>query len=115
MSRQDEVDSYNEQELREQIAYDIRAELVCCDAYEKYAYTAAAGTTHAICFWGEAAARIALKQDESAELRERQRHKPGCSPFSSPCSCPEWSPEQHHPSCTPLAHHNDCPEWRLPI
>lgn len=40
-------------------ARDIRAELVCCDVYERDRDTERAGRTHAICFWGEAGARIA--------------------------------------------------------
>jgi hypothetical protein len=41
------------------IAYRIRAELVCCDIYDHDAGTNRAGRTHAICFWGEAGARLA--------------------------------------------------------
>lgn len=48
------------------IAHDIRRELVCCDIYERKADTedrdeaeAVGEGPHAICFWGEAAARIA--------------------------------------------------------
>lgn len=51
-----------ETELRAQIAYRIRAKLVCCDIYEKTAETSRPRVgegPHAICFWGEAAARIA--------------------------------------------------------
>lgn len=40
-------------------AYRIRAELVCCDVYQQDHDTDRAGTRHAICFWGEAAAQIA--------------------------------------------------------
>lgn len=40
-------------------AYEIRAELVCCDIYERDHETDRAGRTHPICFWGEAGARIA--------------------------------------------------------
>ncbi|GIF14818.1 hypothetical protein [Actinoplanes teichomyceticus] len=49
-----------ERDLRAQIAYRIRAELVCCDVYDRDHDTERAGKTHSICFWGEAAARIAL-------------------------------------------------------
>ncbi|HEY6115919.1 MAG TPA: hypothetical protein VI172_08175 [Candidatus Dormibacteraeota bacterium] len=45
--------------VQERIAYRIRAELVCCDIYARTANTSDAGREHAICFWGEAAARIA--------------------------------------------------------
>jgi hypothetical protein len=48
-----------ERDLRARIAYRIRAELVCCDIYERDHDTDRAGRTHAICFWGEAGARIA--------------------------------------------------------
>lgn len=48
-----------EEDVRAAIAYRIRAELVCCDVYERDHDTDRAGRTHAICFWGEAAARIA--------------------------------------------------------
>lgn len=43
----------------EDVAYRIRAELVCCDIYDLDAGTKRAGRTHSICFWGEAGARIA--------------------------------------------------------
>lgn len=43
---------------RQHLAWQIRAELVCCDVYERDHGTERAGTRHAICFWGEAAARI---------------------------------------------------------
>lgn len=49
--------------LRTSIAQRIRAELVCCDVYERDHYTDRAGRTHPICFWGEAAARIAEEAD----------------------------------------------------
>jgi hypothetical protein len=42
------------------IAADIRRELVCCDVYDRDAGTDRAGREHPICFWGEAAGRIAL-------------------------------------------------------
>jgi len=42
------------------IAEEIRRELVCCcNVYERDHGTSRGGATHAICFWGEAAARIA--------------------------------------------------------
>lgn len=52
--------------LVREIMHNIRAELVCCDAYELYAGDAAAiekveRAGHGICFWGEAAARIAWR------------------------------------------------------
>jgi hypothetical protein len=53
-----------ERDLRARIAYRIRAELVCCDVYERDHDTERAGETHAICFWGEAAARIAEDSEE---------------------------------------------------
>lgn len=34
-------------------------EVVCCNIYDRDAGTNRAGERHAICFWGEAAARIA--------------------------------------------------------
>lgn len=46
------------------IARKIRRELVCCDVYDRDAGTERAGRTHSICFWGEAAARIAERPDE---------------------------------------------------
>lgn len=48
-----------ETKVRQRVAADIRAELVCCNIYDQDKSTDRAGTTHAICFWGEAAARIA--------------------------------------------------------
>ncbi|GAB7053230.1 hypothetical protein [Catenuloplanes indicus] len=44
---------------RKRIAYRIRAELVCCDIYDRDHGTNRAGRTHPICFWGEAGAQIA--------------------------------------------------------
>ena len=46
--------------LLDSVAYRIRAELVCCDLYEQVHDTPAADNLgdHAICFWGEAAARL---------------------------------------------------------
>lgn len=53
-----------EWDLRAAIAYRIRAELVCCDLYERTHASPASVKVgegpHAICYWGEAAARIAL-------------------------------------------------------
>lgn len=46
-------------EVVAEIARDIRRELVCCDVYERDQGTDRAGRTHPICFWGEAAARVA--------------------------------------------------------
>lgn len=49
-------------DLPGQIAYRIRAELVCCDAYDVHGRLDASDEIeppHAICYWGEAAARIA--------------------------------------------------------
>lgn len=61
-----------EQKIRAQIAYDIRADLVCCDMYDKvqeyakekgypdYLELEAIPGYHGICHWAEAAARIAV-------------------------------------------------------
>lgn len=72
----------NEKELRAKIAYDIRAELVCCNIYERLAPKRAEideqqpgwGETyselldaigdHDLCYWGEVAARIAENPNE---------------------------------------------------
>ena len=43
----------------------IRAELVCCDIYDQDASTGRTGGLHAICFWGEAAARLAEEVGET--------------------------------------------------
>lgn len=43
--------------IRTQIAGQIRTELVCCDVYETRRPDQAG--SHTICYWGEAAARIA--------------------------------------------------------
>lgn len=46
-----------------QIAYRIRTELVCCNIYQRVQDSEVPlerlGGSHAICYWGEAAARIA--------------------------------------------------------
>ncbi len=52
-------------DIRQQIAEKIRAELVCCFIYDDDRGTSRAGRTHAICFWGEAAARLAEDREES--------------------------------------------------
>ncbi len=43
------------------IAYNIRSELVCCRAYDMYEGNPeeAEEQGHGLCFWGEAAARLA--------------------------------------------------------
>lgn len=46
-------------DLRAAIAYEIRAELVCCDILDTKDPGRAERTGHAICYWGEAAARLA--------------------------------------------------------
>ncbi len=46
-------------EAAAKIALEIRRELVCCTVYDEDADTERAGQRHAICFWGEAGARIA--------------------------------------------------------
>jgi hypothetical protein len=45
-----------ESKLRASVAEGIRRELVCCDAYDRGVLPSVG---HAICYWGEAAARIA--------------------------------------------------------
>lgn len=57
-----EVDNLRQQVRRDtasEIALAIRADLVCCDVYDRHAGTKQAGTEHAICFWSEASARFA--------------------------------------------------------
>lgn len=69
-----------EKALRAKIAYDIRADLVCCDMYDTVQKVAKALEAkgeqlwepekvikgyHAICHWGECAARIAEQGPES--------------------------------------------------
>lgn len=67
------MNAEEEKALRAKIAYDIRAELVCCDMYDKVQDIDKAMQAngdrlwdaedivgyHGICHWGEAAARIA--------------------------------------------------------
>lgn len=54
-----------DQMLRDQIAEQIRAELVCCDIYKrmnaqhKPGYPCHDGNYHETCYWGEAGAQIA--------------------------------------------------------
>lgn len=60
-----------ERECAERIAYNIRAELVCCDAYDRFEYSEQAEEIgHGLCYWGEASARLAehtagLRTDEN--------------------------------------------------
>lgn len=70
------MNAEEEKALRAKIAYDIRAELVCCDMYDQVqAYSKSKGDPayirfkdipgyHGICHWGEAAARIAENRSE---------------------------------------------------
>lgn len=73
------MNAEEEKALRAKIAYDIRAELVCCDMYDTVQKVAEAleangqvmwnpadhiRSYHDICHWGEAAARIAEGQPE---------------------------------------------------
>lgn len=55
-----------ERQIREAIAYRSRAELVCCDLYERThdndAWEKAASGPHSICYWSEAAARLAERE-----------------------------------------------------
>lgn len=46
-------------DLRAAIAEEIRAELVCCDILDTKNPGKAERAGHAICYWGEAAARLA--------------------------------------------------------
>lgn len=56
------------------IARKIRAELVCCDIYARTQGTEDAGEgDHAICFWGEASARIAESMDNGSEMTENRK------------------------------------------
>lgn len=58
------------------IAYRIRAELVCCDVYQQDHDTDRAGTRHAICFWGEAAAQLqAVVEHLTAQLRQKEEER----------------------------------------
>ena len=54
-----------------EIAETIRRELVCCDVYERHAGGPKAGTEHPICFWGEAAARLASDEPDSEKIKAR--------------------------------------------
>lgn len=73
------MNAEEEKTLRAKIAYDIRAELVCCDEYDRVQVLdkvmQAVGERlwepekelknyHAICHWGECAARVAEGQPE---------------------------------------------------
>lgn len=46
--------------VQARIAAEIRAELVCCNTYDE---DSAETTKHQICYWGEAAARLADPSD----------------------------------------------------
>lgn len=57
-------DSDTRQLHGDQIAYRIRAELVCCDIYDRVQRREAQhpevnGSNHTLCYWGEAAAQLA--------------------------------------------------------
>lgn len=64
------------QEVAETIASNIRAELVCCDAYDRLRPDPgdAEERGHGLCYWGEAAARVA----ESTRL---------AGDIDDPCEC----------------------------
>lgn len=56
----------------EAIAYRIRAELVCCDIYDEVQagrrkHPDRGASSHTICYWGEAAARLAEEYDDHPE------------------------------------------------
>lgn len=58
----DKVRDEGRREAAKGIAYRIEAELVCCDVYEQHAQAGTYDETvhgHALCYWGEASARIA--------------------------------------------------------
>lgn len=66
-------------DVRVAIAHEIRAELVCCDIYQRLSterderrWRTEQTKGHDLCYWGEAAARIA----ESHELRSLKRAVP---------------------------------------
>jgi hypothetical protein len=74
------------------IAHRIRRELVCCDVYDRDQGTNRAGRTHAICFWGEAGARL-------AEATGRGETVEPFPPGASYCAkCREWD---MHPEIAP--------------
>ncbi len=62
------------------IAWNIRSELVCCNAYDLYEGhpELAEELGHGLCFWGEAAARLA-----ESTIVERA---------DAPCECIAWCP-----------------------
>jgi hypothetical protein len=51
----------------EEKAEEIRRELVCCDVYERHHETGLPeyAVHHAICYWGEAAARLVEESDDA--------------------------------------------------
>lgn len=55
------------QDFARHTAKQIRAELVCCDVYERNHGTNRGSDGHGICFWGEASARLV---EGGAGLRE---------------------------------------------
>ncbi len=63
MSAVSAVGAVSPEECALRIAHNIRAELVCCDAYERYAHNPedAENRGHGLCYWGEAAARVAMR------------------------------------------------------
>lgn len=83
-----------EKALRAKIAYDIRADLVCCNMYDQVQEEAklrdpdgiglwqpedSMDNYHAICHWGECAARVAEGQPELLPVGlcdNRNDHKP---------------------------------------
>lgn len=104
---------------REKIAYHIRAELVCCDLYERVgsATPEQFGMTedawdklsvksvanlmglgyHAICHWGGYAAALAEQGPERGDSNPDPRSEHGCTFDCSIChqDCQEWGCREH--------------------
>lgn len=66
--------------VAETIAYEIRAELVCCDIYDRLSkerderrWRTEQTKGHDLCYWGEAAARIAESYTTGQPAGEGER------------------------------------------
>lgn len=81
------------------IANEIRVELVCCDIYEhahgdEERVERAERSGHAICFWGEAAARIAEGREDSEAAEQVKVCSQVKGPHPAHDGCPGWGVEQ---------------------
>lgn len=85
------------------IAYNIRAELVCCNAYSRWYQDPdeAEERGHGLCYWGEAAARLAEDCATTRALDVAGQCRTSCPLCTMPCHGGHAGFPDHH-WCTDL-------------